>query len=358
MSRLIFPIVAILILLWMNTLFLWHTYRFFWNRIWPWFYVYSVLLSLIFPASIIFHNLSSNIFTKYFYAIWALWLGIVFLWIFVWLLYDIWFFFWKSQTPIKWYVWIGTMILLTAYWYYNQAAPIIKNIEIPVKNLENEIKIWYLSDVHVSWLHDLSYLDSIIEKLNGMDIDVVMINWDLVDGTSFERHGFKNLDNIKVPVFVTFWNHESYVWNEYALSLLKDTKARILHNEVVEFNWLQILGSEDIMWLDYDYNKGRLENVLSNMKWDRSKPSLLLLHEPVGPEISDKHGIDVQLAWHTHNWQIWPFTLLVKHYFPYMTWLYKVWNLSLYVSPGSWIWWPPMRIGSKSEITHITLTKE
>ncbi|EKE28944.1 MAG: Metallophosphoesterase [uncultured bacterium (gcode 4)] len=357
MSRLLFPIFAIVILWWLNALFLLHTFRFFWLRVGPWFYVLSLLLSLIFPISMILHNLSPNLFTRYLHVIWALWLWIIFLWLFVWILYDIIFYFWKNPILGKWHIWMGTMIILTIYGYLNQMILVTKEIEIPVKNLQNEIKIWYLSDVHIDWIHDLTYLDKIIDKLNVMDIDVVLINWDLVDGTSFEKHSFKNLERLEKPVFITFWNHESYVWNDYVMSLLAETKARVLHNEVVDFAWLQILWTQDLMWLDRKSNESKLEDILNRVKRDDSKPSLLMLHEPIWPELADKHGIDVQLAWHTHNWQIWPFTLIVKQFFPYMTWLHKVWDLSLYISPGSWVWWPPMRIGSRSEITRILLKK-
>jgi hypothetical protein len=263
MNRLLFPIFAVFVLWWLNALFLWHTLSYFWMKTWgPRFYLISAIMSLIFPVAMTLHNVAPNIVTRFFYIIWALWLWVVFLWLFVWLIFDVWFYFWKSQNPIKWYIWIAAMIALTAYWYYNQAVLAVKNVDIRVKNLEKEIRIWYLSDVHIDWIHDIWYLDDIITTLNNQDIDLVLINWDMVDGTSFEKHSFKNLDTLKVPVYITFWNHESYIGKDYALWLFKDTKARILQNEVVEFSWLQILWLEDLMWLDHSYNESKLDAIL------------------------------------------------------------------------------------------------
>lgn len=139
-----------------------------------------------------------------------------------------------------------------------------------------------------------------------------MINGDIIDGTSFEKHSLKTLDRLKVPVFVTFGNHEHYIGIEYAKSLFKGTKARVLENEVVEFSGIQILGIEDMMGMKHSYNEARLREVLGGMKWNHDAPSLMLLHEPLGSEIADTYGIDVQLAGHTHSGQIWPFDSLVR----------------------------------------------
>jgi len=57
----------------------------------------------------------------------------------------------------------------------------------------------------------------------------------LVDGTSFEKHSFKTLDRLKTPVYITFGNHESYIGKDFAMSLFKDTRAKVLENEIIDY---------------------------------------------------------------------------------------------------------------------------
>ncbi|BDZ69689.1 hypothetical protein GCM10025861_02060 [Methanobacterium petrolearium] len=72
-------------------------------------------------------------------------------------------------------------------------------------------------------------------------------------------------------------------------------------------------------------------------------------------EDANEAGIDLQLSGHTHNGQMIPFNVLVKLMFPYMTGLYEYKGTKLYVSQGTGTWGPPMRLGSRCEITLITL---
>jgi len=287
-----------------------------------------------------------------------IWLGTVFFGFFISIAFDLTVNFLPISLFYKWLIRSILIISISAYAVYNQSgSPAIKNVSIKVKNLENNIRIWYLSDVHIDWIHSIDYLEKIIKILNEQKVDLVLINWDLVDGTSFETHSFKTLDNSSVPVFFTYGNHETYIGKDFVTKLLLNTKVKTLENEVVEFKWLQIIWIEDMMWMNIKDNEWKLDKILNGLSWNKNKASLLLLHEPIGSEIADKHWINIQLAGHTHNGQIIPFNFIVKLVFPRVLGLYKIGNLILYVWPGTWIWWPPMRLWSQNEITIIDLFK-
>ncbi|MBT7903597.1 hypothetical protein HN587_07070 [Candidatus Woesearchaeota archaeon] len=83
-----------------------------------------------------------------------------------------------------------------------------------------------------------------------------------------------------------------------------------------------------------------------------------MYHQPKGMIEAEKAGINLQLAGHTHNGQIFPFNFVVKAVFPHVRGLYKINNLNLYVSPGTGTWGPPMRLGSSNEITVINLVSK
>ncbi|MBX4212191.1 metallophosphoesterase, partial [Candidatus Pacearchaeota archaeon] len=113
-----------------------------------------------------------------------------------------------------------------------------------------------------------------------------------------------------------------------------------------------------IVGVDYSDSKGYLGEILPKISIDKNKPSILLYHPPASLDYIEKKGIGLQLSGHTHNGQIFPFNLFVKLIFPYVMGLYKGKEASIYVSPGTGTWGPPMRLGSRSEITLIHLTPE
>ncbi|MGZ7210005.1 MAG: metallophosphoesterase, partial [Methanobacterium sp.] len=68
-------------------------------------------------------------------------------------------------------------------------------------------------------------------------------------------------------------------------------------------------------------------------------------------------GIDLQISGHTHKGQMFPINFLGRLFFTYFNGLYNYNDTKLYVSPGTGTWGPPMRFGSKNEITLIKLKK-
>ncbi|MBD3338920.1 MAG: hypothetical protein GF353_07420 [Candidatus Lokiarchaeota archaeon] len=80
-----------------------------------------------------------------------------------------------------------------------------------------------------------------------------------------------------------------------------------------------------------------------------------MYHSPQGIEDAKKVGIDLQLAGHTHNGQIFPFNFFVRIFFKHIKGLYDLEDMFLYVSPGTGTWGPYMRLGLKNEITFLKL---
>jgi predicted MPP superfamily phosphohydrolase len=65
--------------------------------------------------------------------------------------------------------------------------------------------------------------------------------------------------------------------------------------------------------------------------------------------------VGLVLAGHTHAGQMWPFMHLVKLDQPYVAGHYTEGSTQLYVNQGTGFWGPPMRLGTRSEITLLTL---
>lgn len=85
---------------------------------------------------------------------------------------------------------------------------------------------------------------------------------------------------------------------------------------------------------------------------------ILLSHQPRAIYSAAQAGVGLVLAGHTHGGQIWPFTYLVRLQQPFLEGLHRVDRTQLYVSPGTGYWGPPMRLGTRAEITKITLVSD
>jgi predicted MPP superfamily phosphohydrolase len=86
--------------------------------------------------------------------------------------------------------------------------------------------------------------------------------------------------------------------------------------------------------------------------------NIFLKHQPrIEKESIGK--FDLQLSGHSHKGQIFPFTLIVFLFYPYLDGLYKLENSSLlYVSRGTGTWGPPVRFLTFPEITVIDFQRE
>lgn len=255
-------------------------------------------------------------------------------------------------------MWILTIlfaIIMTLYWIKNANNPIIKNVNI---NIDNIPEIWknkkviFISDIHIWAIIREEFLEKIASKIESQNPDLVFITWDLFDWTDSEiDHMWEYIDLIKAKQWVYYvdWNHETYLWKELSKKLLSNTKLKILKDEIVIIDWVQIIW---LNFIDDKFWKKTIKSSLSKLSWfNKNIPSILLYHAPVFLKEFRKFGINLQLAWHTHKWQMWPFWIITKIIYRWKDYgLYKKNNYNLYTTNWVWTWGPPMRIWNKPEI--------
>lgn len=114
---------------------------------------------------------------------------------------------------------------------------------------------------------------------------------------------------------------------------------------------VQIVGRDDRM------NKRRKPVAHIMEQVDRSKPIVMLDHQPYEVAKKDSLGVDVQISGHTHRGQVWPLSVLVDNMYE-QSHGYRKWPHShVYVSSGLSLWGPPFRIGTNSDMAVITLRR-
>jgi predicted MPP superfamily phosphohydrolase len=236
--------------------------------------------------------------------------------------------------------------------------PRVQHVKVAIDELPPELegyRIVQLSDVHVGPTIRRRFVQSLVDRTNALHPDLVAITGDLVDGPLDDlRDEVAPLRELRARdgVFFVTGNHE-YYWhpNEW-LPALESLDLILLKNEhrVIDRGAakLVIAGVTDPVGRDTDPARAVAGAPPSATK-------ILLSHRPHIAKAADTHGVHLQLSGHTHGGQIWPFTYLVKLQQPYIAGLHRHGDTQIYVSPGTGYWGPPMRLGTRAEITRVTL---
>ncbi len=317
--------------------------------------VYSLIFvfAISYPAATALERAVSHIITRIFYTISSVWMGISFFVLFLLLGYEILKFIFNIP-PFT--AGIGIMALasvISVYAIANSMSLETKEVEINIPNLKRDMKIVQLSDIHMGSIRNSGFMKKIVEKTNTLNPDIVLITGDTADGSAkLHPYMFNSINNLKAPVFLVIGNHETYEGLDNVFEVFKTTNIEILRNEIVEFEGLQIIG------VDYSIERNYLKKILPQIEIDKFKPSILMYHVPTEVETTNEYGINLQLSGHTHKGQLFPFNFLGRLFFPYFNGLYNYNGTQLYVSQGTGTWGPPMRLGSRNEITLIKLKKE
>lgn len=325
----------------------------------------ALFLSMSFLlASVIIHY-TDNFATRLFYYISSSWLWLLSNLFFTFIFLALALFVFKLfhiQIDLK--IWASIVIIisliLSTYAFYNAKNVVIKDQEVSMKNLPEvwkSKKVVFISDVHIWAIIWKDFLDNMIEKINSLNPDLVLIGWDLFDGSDWRlEYVAETLDNIKSKNWVYFvtWNHEVYLWVDKVKKAIEKSKIIELSNELVDIDWLQIV------WLDYvepRFSAKGIDIELSELvDFDKTKSSILLYHAPIYTKEFKDFWFNLQLSWHTHKGQIWPYNFITSLMYKWYDYgLHKDWDYNLYISNWVWTWWPPMRIWNNPEIVVLHL---
>lgn len=246
------------------------------------------------------------------------------------------------------------MIVLSAWGAWNAYNPKIINVTVEINNLPEEWKnkkVVQISDVHLGHIYRANFLKNIVAKISQENPDIVFITGDLFDGMDGQlTHLVDSLNDVKAKngIYFVTGNHETYLGVERAIETLKETPVKILNNEVVEIDGVQVVG------INYP-QRGETENFSDKIRkvanLDFKKPSILLYHNPNSAQDAKELGIDLQLAGHSHKGQIFPFGIITYWiYGKYHNGLTKEGDFNIYTSSGAGTWGPMMRTSGRSEV--------
>ena len=257
---------------------------------------------------------------------------------------------------------LAITFLATFFGTLNAWITQITRKEILLKGLTKDVKAMHLSDVHLGHFRGKKFLQKIVDKTNRQNVDVVFITGDLFDGRIRLAHEtLEPLTQLKAPVFFIEGNHDKYTGVSEIKNLLREKGIHVLENEMKNWNGLQIIGlnhmaaDNETFNMHASNNGYTIKSTLSELSPDKNKPAVLLHHSPDGIKYASEHGVDLYLAGHTHAGQLFPVKYIADLIFDYNKGIHHLNGTTISVSQGAGTFGPPMRVGTKSEITVIHL---
>jgi predicted MPP superfamily phosphohydrolase len=210
-----------------------------------------------------------------------------------------------------------------------------------------------ISDLHLGHVRNGSFLRRMVAKILKEEPDAIFIAGDLYDGTAIDaRRAAEPLSELVAPhgVYFVAGNHEQFGDDSKYLRAIAAAGVRVLSNEKVEVDGLQIIGVP----FRSATQDGQFASVLHGIRLDRNHASILLTHAPDHPEIAEAAGVSLQLSGHTHLGQFIPWSWMARRiYRQFVYGLSRIGKMQVFTSSGAGTWGPPLRLGSNPEIVML-----
>ena len=210
-----------------------------------------------------------------------------------------------------------------------------------------------VSDIHLGNIRSVGFSHRVAARVKALNPDVLFICGDMFDGALIDLEACAapwGAINAPMGSFFVTGNHDEFADSGKILEALRRVGIRVLDNERVTVDGLQIVGIHDGVAREV----GQFRGILAQCQIDRDRPSILLNHQPSHLSLPDEFGVSLQLSGHTHKGQFWPWSLLVDRIFgPFAYGLNRYGGLQVITSSGVGTWGPPMRVATLSEIVVI-----
>jgi len=265
------------------------------------------------------------------------------------------------------YIVLFILMGMLAYGAWNALNPVITRYDLSVnKRAEgiDHLKLVLVSDIHMGRVVGIDRVERLAESLNELSPDIVIYAGDQIDDDATYVANNKiaePLRNIKARFgsYAVLGNHE-YISGqpELAVSLLKNNGITVLQDQWTMIgDTIYIVGRDDLSAIRYaSRGTGTLADIMKGI--DKTKPIIVIDHQPSRINEAAQQGVDLQVSGHTHKGQFFPNNLMTKGIYE-QDWGYlKKDAYQLIVSCGFGTWGPPIRLGNQPEIVDINIKFE
>lgn len=240
---------------------------------------------------------------------------------------------------------------------FNAYSPVVHRLTVTTdKPLDKPLTMAVVSDTHVGRWFGNQQLDQLVGLIDAQNPDVVLLAGDIMNDSTFyydKNNMQESLSKLHAPlgVYAVLGNHD-YSGNQRAIAqAVTRAGIKVIDNKSVLL--------DDSVWLvgrsDVTDPKPRHSAMDLLAPIDADKPVVFLEHGLwATDEISDL-PIDLHLSGHTHGGQIFPLTLLLKHFTALLYGPKQVNHTQFLVTSGYGFGAIPFRLGTRSEIWMVTL---
>lgn len=242
----------------------------------------------------------------------------------------------------------------------------------------SNLKVALVSDLHFGYNSSLSHVKKMVKLINESDPDVVVIAGDIFDN-SYEAiykpdkiiqeikkiktkygvyavYGNHDIDEKILAGFTFSWKKNKNLNDPRMTSFLEKANVKLLRDESLLIDdSFYLVGRIDYHKYGMEVEKRKtIEELVSS--FDKSKPIILIDHEPYELEEIAKAGVDLDLSGHTHNGQMFPSNVFIKFIWKNPYGLLKVDNMYSAVTSGVGVYGPNMRVGTTAEVMVLDLS--
>ena len=289
----------------------------------------------------------------------------------------------KDKSLVGWafqFAFLAAFVIFVSGLVHAQQPKLVNyDIELENEAAEGEsLKIVLLADLHLSVNSKIKATEKMVELVNECDPDIIVIAGDIFT-SNFD--GLKDPDkysaalsrmHAKYGVYAVCGNHDvdENLIGGFSISPISqafrtpemekffaDSGFNVLYDESTDIgNSLCTLAGRIDGEKAGDGTADRLspDELLQNT--DKSKPVIVLQHEPIEFKSLADSGADLILCGHTHNGQIFPGNLVVPLFNENGYGVKELHGATTVVTAGVGYYGPPMRVGTDSEVTVLNVT--
>ncbi len=242
-----------------------------------------------------------------------------------------------------------------------------------VSNFKN-LNIVLIADLHIGYNLGSYQIAKMVDKINEQKADVVIIagdifdnDYDAIDNPTKIVNSLRQIKS-KYGIYAVYGNHDidektlagfTFDYKSKKVSdlrmdkMLKDANINLLRDEYIMLNdEIYIYGRPDYKRLGRGISKRKTpQEITENM--DKTKPIILIDHQPRELHELAQAKIDLDLSGHTHNGQVFPGTILTKLMWENPYGYKKINSFNSIVTSGVGLYGPNMRVGTIAEIVNI-----
>jgi predicted MPP superfamily phosphohydrolase len=224
------------------------------------------------------------------------------------------------------------------------------------------LRIVQISDLHVGPTMRLAYVQRVVDMTNALAPDLIALTGDIVDGAVARlAPQVAPLEALTAGqrAFFVLGNHDYYSGAAPWTAHFEAMGFRVLRNAHVSIERgaarLVVGGVIDFAARMSD-PEARPRPDLAIDGDARPAFRLLLAHNPKIAPLAEQAGFDLHLSGHTHGGQFFPWTLVIRWvHKPHAVGLSRRGRLWVYVSAGTGTWGPPVRLGTRPELTLLRI---